>query len=249
MTDIIEKIRKLLALSKSANASEAATAAALAQKLMAKYRLQPHDVNDPVELLRRDPEPLLVWTGVRKPPVWLGVLARGVCESNGCTVVLERSARDKWTAWVFGLESDCATARYLTAWLRSEVERLTIKNYRAHMAPVEFQYACDKHGARSFVRCLKDSYRIGCIEAAIEAMKRANVEAAAGDSTALAVVDGRLADAKQLMRAMCGGAIQEDDRGMRVNRAGVEAGKRAGQHLHGSKPIGAGGTRMLGDGK
>ena len=50
-SDIVEKVRRLLALSKSSNIHEAATAASVAHKYIVKYRLQESDLIDKEVLL------------------------------------------------------------------------------------------------------------------------------------------------------------------------------------------------------
>lgn len=246
MTPIIEKIRKLLALSKSANPNEAATAAALAQKLMAQYRLEPHDVNDPVELTARDPKPLIVWASVRPPPVWLGMLGANLATLNGCACVIERTGYREWSVWIAGQRTDLEALRYLFAWLLAEVTRLTEKNFRAHMTPETYKAGLARYG-RSFARDLKLSYRLGVVTGALDAMKKAEAEARAA-APGIVKVDTRLQEAGMILRAQFGEG-REDNREVRVNRAAIEAGRAAGSHLHGSKPLGSGGTRMLGDGK
>lgn len=243
MIPIIEKIRKLLALSKSANANEAATAAALAQKLMAQHRLEPHDVNDPVELTMRDPTPLIVWNSVRVPPIWLGLLAANLATLNGCAIVIERTGYREWSVWVAGQKTDIEAYRYLFGWLMSEVSRLTEKNFHAHL-PDELYRAVIEREGRSYARTLKSSYRLGCIQGALSAMKQAEAEVRAA-ATGIVKVDTRVPEAAMILRAHFGEG-KDDRRTVSVNRAAIEAGRAAGSHLHGSKPLGAGGTKMLG---
>lgn len=79
---ILEKIRKLLALSESPNEYEAALAAARARALLDKYDLS----MDEVEV--RAEEVLLhtVSTGVNKPYLWMGHLASDVGFAFNCRV-------------------------------------------------------------------------------------------------------------------------------------------------------------------
>lgn len=248
MTPIIEKIKKLLALSKSSNANEAATAAALAQRLMAQHRLQPADVLDGPELTLLDPIPLIVWKSRRLPPTWVSGMAARLSALNGCAIIMDRIGYDQWALKVSGQKTDVEALRFMFAWLLSEVTRLTEANYHAHMLPDVFT-AIRKQRGKGFVRMLKNSYRHGCVAGALDAMTQANeVAKAEASGQGIVVRDDRHEAALGLLKALHPDGKQ-DDRSVRVNAAAAAAGRQAGSHLHSSKPLGAGGAKMLGDGK
>ena len=80
---VIEKIKKCLALSKSANQHEAAAALRQAMAFMDKYKI---DADDP-ELLGIA-EASILGSGSQKPTVFEAVLANAIAQMMGCKVIL-----------------------------------------------------------------------------------------------------------------------------------------------------------------
>jgi hypothetical protein len=80
---IKDKIKKLFALSKSSNPNEAATALAMAQKLMEEYGLIKNDI--PTIDVTEDDAPR---GSGQKPPVYEIHLASSIAEAFGCRVML-----------------------------------------------------------------------------------------------------------------------------------------------------------------
>lgn len=80
---VIEKIKKCLALSKSANQHEAAAALRQAMAFMEKYKI---DADDP-ELLGIA-EASILGSGSQKPTVFEAVLANSIAKMMGCKVIL-----------------------------------------------------------------------------------------------------------------------------------------------------------------
>lgn len=81
--DVIEKIKKCLALSKSANQHEAATALRQAQALMEKYDI---DADDAELLGIVNAE--IIGSGSQKPPVFESMLAQSIAKLMDCKVFL-----------------------------------------------------------------------------------------------------------------------------------------------------------------
>ncbi|EHU1483056.1 DUF2786 domain-containing protein [Acinetobacter baumannii] len=81
--EIIEKIKKCLALSKSANQHEAATALRQAQALMEKYNI---DADDAALLGIVSAE--ILGSGSQKPPVFESMLAQSIAKLMDCKVFL-----------------------------------------------------------------------------------------------------------------------------------------------------------------
>ncbi len=81
---VIEKIKKCLALSKSANQHEAAAALRQAIALMEKYEI---DTNDP-DLLGIT-EVSILGSGTAKPTVFEAVLANSIAKMMGCKALLQ----------------------------------------------------------------------------------------------------------------------------------------------------------------
>ncbi|WP_043969701.1 MULTISPECIES: DUF2786 domain-containing protein [unclassified Acinetobacter] len=82
-TEVIEKIKKCLALSKSANQHEAATALRQAQALMEKYNIDADDA----ELLGIQ-EAFITGSGSKTPTVFEAVLANSIAKIMDCKVLL-----------------------------------------------------------------------------------------------------------------------------------------------------------------
>jgi hypothetical protein len=80
MIDIIEKIRNLRKLSTSSNPHEAATAAALADQLIQKHRIEETELELGAGVaaeLGEDPTPIHQWAGRKKK--WEAVLVHTLC--------------------------------------------------------------------------------------------------------------------------------------------------------------------------
>lgn len=84
---IIEKIRKLLALSNSPNQAEAESAMRFAQKLMEQYRIESTDI----EMGEVDSVVLSQGQGRVKLTVWQTILLNGIARSNFCTFIITKS--------------------------------------------------------------------------------------------------------------------------------------------------------------
>jgi hypothetical protein len=171
---ILERIRKLRALSRSASAHEAAAAAAIAEKLIAEHGIAEAmlDAGDGEEDIG-DHDPLDVMAAGRFVH-WKSYLLSNLCDLHGCAhcYAVEGGRR---VAVFFGRRSDVDIVKDLYGWLSSEVERLSSK------------------AARGKSKEWTSSYRLGCVrgigDAMLAAQKRARKDA---PSMALAVLDGRL---------------------------------------------------------
>lgn len=100
---VIEKIKKCLALSKSANQHEAAAALRQAMAFMDKYKI---DADDP-ELLGIA-EASILGSGSQKPTVFETVLANSIAKMMGCKAILQSQIKvtaqmsfKKECAWTF----------------------------------------------------------------------------------------------------------------------------------------------------
>ena len=100
---VIEKIKKCLALSKSANQHEAAAALRQAMAFMERYKI---DANDP-ELLGIA-EACILGSGSQKPTVFEAILANSIAKMMGCKVILSGDIKitkdlhfKKVAAWKF----------------------------------------------------------------------------------------------------------------------------------------------------
>lgn len=138
MEHIIEKVRKLRALSTSNNIHESHTAAALANKLIVKYQLRESDlieqkVSDPnrteeyyPEPLCDDPEPMYETARVI---AWKQQLASVLAHHYGCAIwndVIRKGSKGGRSISryrLIGRKDDVALCKMMFKWLVQEIER------------------------------------------------------------------------------------------------------------------------------
>ena len=112
---VIERIRKLLALSTSSNEFEAAEAAAKAQELLLKYNLSMATVDVP----ETDAVDRVNW--LCPDQTWQQVLVNGIATTNLCQVVRYDS---KSKLAIFGSMSNVEVVEYLYSYLAAAIDRL-----------------------------------------------------------------------------------------------------------------------------
>lgn len=158
MTKILDRVRKLLALAMSDNVHEAAAAAAQAQNLITRHRIDRASLTEDNEAsVRLHDDPLDEGSRVAQ---WRLELAMVVAEANGCRVVVLKDGRYSEIKLV-GHEDDIGPVRALYAWLVGEVQRLARSSKR--------------RGRDSL-----DTFRMGAILTIEHRLKAANVQATHG---------------------------------------------------------------------
>jgi hypothetical protein len=161
MIDIIAKIRNLRKLSTSSNPHEAATAAALADQLIQKHRIEETELEIGAGVaaeLGEDPTPIQHWLGRKKK--WEALLAHQLCEHYD-VASYNRRTESSVSAMAVGHPSDIRLVREMYAYLHSEITALAGR-VRGHGKSV--------HAA----------FRLGCVAGAITAM-RASKERGRGE--------------------------------------------------------------------
>ncbi len=210
--EAIQKIQKLLKLSESANAHEAALAASLAQNLMTRFQIEYVAVNDngaeaPSEPIEYHP---LVGTG--RLESWRSVLFNVLCDVNGCRAVKTRKNESSVLVCI-GRKSAAQTVRYMYEALSRVIEDLC----RTHAYGNGRSYAASfKLGANAAI-C--DSLRKAAADAKAEAYREA---AATANPHALVRVD----------RAMTRLKREEDELGEFVAKLGLRGGKSVQAKSH-----------------
>lgn len=141
--EVIEKVAKLLALAtgKGTTPEEAATAAAAAQRLMLRHRIERAEVDavdadDPIAFTASSGSPgegrQEAFLYQRKR--WQLDLLKAIATSNGCMPVITRKERaGKWVELV-GRRSDLEICGYLWGYLAGEIERLKTQQTRGWSA-------------------------------------------------------------------------------------------------------------------
>lgn len=217
---VLERVRKLLALATSPNVHEAASAAAMAQALIARHRLESWleaeaaVTTDPIEDGRD--APLEVARKVRK---WKVVLAGALAEANGCVSYTLRQGREEAIVLV-GRAVDRAAVLELWSWLVKRIEWLSAT-----------------HGAGES-RQWHDAFRVGAAVAVGERLASV-AEQVRGEQEAGAMV--RLDPVALAQQAALDAYVREHlrlgpGRGIRVEAAAWERGRDAAAEL----PLGAG---------
>lgn len=127
MQKIIDKIAKLLALAESQNEHEAAVAAARAQALMEKHRIDVAMLAQEEETPFEDIAEELFEGGQKKVATWKKVLLNGICKANSCKCFARKGYRTT-DRYIVGTASNRATVAYFYKYLCGEIDRLTAKH-------------------------------------------------------------------------------------------------------------------------
>ncbi len=212
---VLDRVRKLLALAGSPNVHEAASAAAMAQTLIERHRLErwlqaaEAEAADPIEDGRD--RPLDVARKIRK---WKSVLAVTLAEANGCVAYTLDRGREQAIV-VAGRAADREAVIALWGWLHKRVEWLSAT-----------------HGAgRS--RGWHDAFRVGVVDAVGERLRRVAGEVRGEQQPgALARLDPTaLAQRDALERYVRENLQMARGRGIRVDARAWERGRAAGAEL------------------
>ncbi len=150
---LIDKIRKLMALSHSPNEHEAALAAARAREILDKYDLSLTEVemNDEEIIEHR------VETGTKEPPLWMGRLALYVGKAFNCRIFR------LYGMMVFcGTKADTQVSEFTYTFLFRTVKRLC-KEHKASLEKSGIWNA--QFRGRSGSRTYMKSYALGVVNA------------------------------------------------------------------------------------
>jgi hypothetical protein len=223
MNEVLDRVRKLLALSESPNLHEAALAAARAQALIERHRL--HDLlaaeraeeEDPDPIVHAWHEPLAVAKRIRK---WKVALAAALADANGCLAYVARRESDEAVILV-GRGRDRAAVAALWDELVRRIEWLS---------------ATEGPG-RS--RAWHEAFRVGAVDAIAARLRDRGEARAELDEAALAVVDrAEQAHRDALDRFVERHLSLRSGRGLRVDARAYERGRAAAADLDGGLPPG-----------
>jgi Protein of unknown function (DUF2786) len=233
MSDILDRVRRLLALSKSGNSNEAAAAAAAANRLIDKYRLSEIDLEisgstaEPVE----EDVDYIYETGRTTP--WkmrlMGVLVQhyGLAHWNDNHYPQGRKVS---RFRLIGRKSDITIAKYMFTWLVTECQRL---------ADLEA-----KGNGRVYVESFCQGFVVGIAD-----QLKASRSEIQKESTSAAIVkmDGRVAEATDWMRQHRTNLVYgKSSSHVRLDQTGLASGKSKGAAFHlGASLTSASGTKML----
>lgn len=171
---VLDKIKKLLALSTSNNVNEAATAAAAAQRLMLEHKLTEVDVSE-----SQDGQMFELSMGAAGfASRWKFVLVTAVARAFFCEAIgLRMGARRK--VRIVGQRGDVEISSQVFKYLHREIDRLA----RAEVSRVAVE--SQVYGEPVDLRHYLDSFRRGAVVAVIEKLRQGEEEFVASDSRAL----------------------------------------------------------------
>ena len=228
---VLDKVRKLRALSKSQNANEAAAAARAADRLIQQYRI------DEAQLSKGDVErdlyPIETF-GSTGELTWQLVLIVALSDDHGCVSFTgtQRETGER-RVWLVGRPTDMALVRTMYEWLKGEVERLSLEYADVQRARLSRGEWMDGP-----LVAATESYRLGAVRGCVLAMRSGAEElrealVGAGERQAMVHLDGRVAEAEAGLREQLGEGLadQQWEQPSLVEEAfeaGVERGRALG---------------------
>lgn len=233
-TAILEKICHLKELAGSSNPNEAAAAAAAADRLIQKYRIDEtelHMSKASSDFEAEDSDFVLYETGRRIQ--WKHTLATTLAAHYGCAMWMDSSystGRKRTSYRLVGVKSDMDIVNYMFTWLVSEIEMLT-KMFCRGLGHVYSQSYCE--GA---VTGIRDQ---------LHAMKQESSQKYSG-TTALACIDQRLDKSRDAMYKLHTDLKKVTIKSKsRFNRSAYDSGVKAGKKIHLGKVLGSKDTKQL----
>lgn len=175
----IDRIKKLLRLSKSDNEHEAELAAANAARLMVEFQIEEAELGDEKEEIRVNEFTLEV---AKRITVWRARVAYAAAIMFGGQIYSNNS-RGQTRLMFVGREQDLDAVKYLFAYFASEVESLADSGWHRYRRTMGSRSMLMNESARGW----KGSYRKGCAARIYDRIYRER-EAAKGESTSTALV-------------------------------------------------------------
>jgi hypothetical protein len=215
LDEVLSRVQKLLSLATSPEVHEAAAAAAAAQSLIEKYRLEQYLRADggigPEAVEDGQAHPIEV---ARRPRKWRVLLVCLLAELNGgLGYTMERGGETH--VCMVGRRPDRELVATLFAALARRVEW------------------CSATAGPGRSRAWHDSFRIGAVEAIADSLRRRQGEetAALASDLALRIIPEREAARREVDTFAASRLGLSRGRGIRVLPAAFEAGKKAGGEL------------------
>ncbi len=222
---IIEKIRKLLALSNSCNEHEAALAASHAQRLLAEHNLAMADIETTPKPEKADS---IETAAAKTLPKWLRHLVAGVSSAFDCQAI-HHPANGKLT--FIGVGADVQIAAYTFSYLDRSVRKLCAGYMKQH--------ATDAVSGRRR-ELLRQSYYLGAVSTITRML--------AAQKQQTPVTAGALVPVKEALIKQAMGEIGQirtmHSRRSYINSSAYTQGQSDGQRI-GIRPGVAGGARNI----
>lgn len=216
LQSVIEKVNKLLALTTSTNAHEAANAAAQANRLIDKFRISEEELAAPVEEPIIEDSNFIYETGRVTP--WKSTLAVILAHHYGCAIF---NAADYSTGRLVtryklvGRDSDIYISKYMFGWLVSECQRLSDTN------------------AKGKGHIFANSYCIGFVTGVKDQLTDSRKQLQSAESSvALVKIEGRLEESTRTMRQLHSLKKVNKSGGSRIVGDAFSAGLQQGRNIN-----------------
>jgi hypothetical protein len=227
LSSVISKVQKLLSLANSSNANEAATAAALANKLIDQYRLSSADYTmgeTEVDPLIEDND-YIYETGRIVP--WKSSLVLVLAKHYGCAVYNSAyypNGRKASRYKLVGRASDIEITKYMFNWLMLECQRLS------------------ENEARGKGRVFASSYCQGFVSGIRQQLSKSRQEAKENASQiSIVKIDSRESEATEFMHKMHNlRKTHTTSSSMKLDVNAFNAGADRGKSLHLGQSMGSG---------
>lgn len=234
--NIISKVQKLLALSKSSNANEAAAATNAANKLIDQYRLSTADLSeDSGEIDPMMEDPGVVYETGRVVP-WKQSLVVTLANHYGCATFIScnyATGRKVSRFKLVGRKSDIAIVNYMFSYLSAECARLCEK---------------EAHGqGKVFANSYCTGFVAGIRQQLSESRKEAEKEAT---GTAIVAINNRQKEASNFMNKLHNLKNSKGGSSAQTDYRAFNAGLQQGRNMHLGAGLNAGnntGVRLLGN--
>jgi hypothetical protein len=215
---LIDRVEKLLALAGSPNVHEAAAAAARAQALISRHRLQglldrdDSVIDDVIEDSREEP----LWEG-RRLRKWMSVLATALAELNGCVAY----------TWVQGKH------RSIVVVGRKEDRRAVRALWTGLVPRIEWLSATGGQQAGEKGKKYHDSFRIGAVQTIAGRLRAASdAEHDQLQTASIVLVDVATARRDEAVQRFVRERLHlKKGRSIRMNHAAWSQGRTAGYEL------------------
>lgn len=225
---IIEKISNLRKLSTSSNANEAAVAAAMADKLIAKYRLSEAELEIKEEKFSQPEFDDGFVYETKRITKWKNSLILFISKHYGCAVYNSigydnNSGRSISRYKLVGSKEDMSIVKYMFSWLTGEIERL-----------------CHKE-SKGKGHIYSNSFCIGAVSGIVQQMNLSKKEVASTvtNSTALARVDNKFETANSFMNNNLKlGKSKTTSNSSQIDYTAYNKGIEVGKNIHLGKVIG-----------
>lgn len=231
INSVIEKVKKLRALSNSSSANEAATAAALANKLIDQYRLSEADIAE----TEMDLDPMMeddqyiYETG--RIIMWKSNLASLLAKHYGCAIynaIIRPNGRQFSRYKLVGRASDIQITRYMFGWLVAECQRLSEK---------------EAYGkGKVFVASYCQGFVAGVNQQLIKSREEAKQQAS---QNAIIKINAREQEAKDFMNKAHNLRANRSQSAAQINPNAFNAGLAQGKSIHLGGAIGSASTSKV----